>query len=557
MDPGPVVLDISSDEESGSEPKRSGQESGFDPKGSDYDWLKDFFDSDDDQTGTDGDSDEVVVVGEYKPKQKSKNSIPAVRDMDDDCVLLEGDPDKPAAAAEDDDTSSSDEVMVIGEKGQVACRDYPHSRHACATFPFKTTPHEKHCDLCHCYVCDSPAPCVHWSTGISNVDHCHATDNEETWKILRRNFKLGKNAPLTASKIPDPSLSLAPPQVNQVLPLNIIRLTPISRPTNQVSKPAASHGISPTNFPVPTMVSQGKSQNSGLTLSRTRFQPRLMPGPLLGSGTNISRGKVHHIGIPGRRVVTSRPLFKRPGSVGGSLQVNQFTYNSPSYSSSDSSSPAPTSVPNDLNDILNTIGWDDNNFSTHQSSFQPSLVSPVLSTPPSQPLIFSQHSPPVSHDQNICQNVNQGQYDNQSIYSFGYGNENQNSSQNIFQQEIHSSVGTDVGNIGYNFNNWGNNGCQSDQQFQSELSLLQSTLESPQEPSVKESSSLFDMRSTNFSSVDDLGFDNWHLENQSVPAVSDTSMAPQLNAFSPDPAPVDAGMLLFDFETSWNGLTRA
>lgn len=30
---------------------------------------------------------------------------------------------------------------------QIACRDYPHPRHHCVTFPFGTTPHEKHCDM--------------------------------------------------------------------------------------------------------------------------------------------------------------------------------------------------------------------------------------------------------------------------------------------------------------------------------------------------------------------------------------------------------------------------
>jgi hypothetical protein len=29
---------------------------------------------------------------------------------------------------------------------QVACRDYPHPRSACAKNPFSTTSHERHCD---------------------------------------------------------------------------------------------------------------------------------------------------------------------------------------------------------------------------------------------------------------------------------------------------------------------------------------------------------------------------------------------------------------------------
>lgn len=30
---------------------------------------------------------------------------------------------------------------------QVACRDYPHSRHLCLKFPFNKTSHESHCDM--------------------------------------------------------------------------------------------------------------------------------------------------------------------------------------------------------------------------------------------------------------------------------------------------------------------------------------------------------------------------------------------------------------------------
>lgn len=42
---------------------------------------------------------------------------------------------------------------------------------------------------CHCYVCDSLAPCVNWITRISSADHCHATDKDEFWKALRGSKK--------------------------------------------------------------------------------------------------------------------------------------------------------------------------------------------------------------------------------------------------------------------------------------------------------------------------------------------------------------------------------
>ncbi|XP_039011374.1 uncharacterized protein LOC120140455 [Hibiscus syriacus] len=73
-----------------------------------------------------------------------------------------------------------DELSVVAERGQVACRDYPHSRHLCLQFPFDTTPHERHCGLCYCYVCDSAAPCECWTT------HCHASDHVKNWRSQRR-----------------------------------------------------------------------------------------------------------------------------------------------------------------------------------------------------------------------------------------------------------------------------------------------------------------------------------------------------------------------------------
>ncbi|KAE8730720.1 caffeic acid 3-O-methyltransferase-like [Hibiscus syriacus] len=61
------------------------------------------------------------------------------------------------SAANDGDVD--EELSVVAERGQVACRDNPHSRHLCLQFPFDTPPHDRHSDLCYCYVCDSAALC--------------------------------------------------------------------------------------------------------------------------------------------------------------------------------------------------------------------------------------------------------------------------------------------------------------------------------------------------------------------------------------------------------------
>jgi hypothetical protein len=98
-----VILDISSDDES----SLGGVGEGFD-------WMSELFDDVDDN-----DSDEVVVVREVNnAKRKSKSLDSTARDADDDCVVLDGDPDAPVSV-ENEVSSGSDELLVVGEKGQV------------------------------------------------------------------------------------------------------------------------------------------------------------------------------------------------------------------------------------------------------------------------------------------------------------------------------------------------------------------------------------------------------------------------------------------------------
>lgn len=108
MDPLPVILDISSDEEVGLEEIA---------ESFDYDWIKEFMDDSDKESD---DSDEVIVVGEVKPDQKSKPSKPSVNDVDDDCVVLDADPEN-CVTSVNEAATESDELLVVGEKGQVCC----------------------------------------------------------------------------------------------------------------------------------------------------------------------------------------------------------------------------------------------------------------------------------------------------------------------------------------------------------------------------------------------------------------------------------------------------
>uniref|UniRef100_A0ACD5TDI3 Uncharacterized protein n=1 Tax=Avena sativa TaxID=4498 RepID=A0ACD5TDI3_AVESA len=106
-------------------------------------------------------------------------------------------PRNPPPQQPDDD--DDDDCVIVAEKGQVACRDFPHSRHLCSNMPFGTTSHEKYCTMCYCFVCDAPAPCSYWGKALSVDDHCHATDKETKWKLLRQAFKQRSNGSGTSN----------------------------------------------------------------------------------------------------------------------------------------------------------------------------------------------------------------------------------------------------------------------------------------------------------------------------------------------------------------------
>lgn len=80
----PIVLDTTSEEETSI----------------DSDWVKQFLEMSDEELS------EVVVV-----------SV----DDDDDCVVLDGDPENQAKCVDDSSTGSGsdEEILVVGEKGQV------------------------------------------------------------------------------------------------------------------------------------------------------------------------------------------------------------------------------------------------------------------------------------------------------------------------------------------------------------------------------------------------------------------------------------------------------
>ncbi|CAH8361177.1 unnamed protein product [Eruca vesicaria subsp. sativa] len=209
------VVEVSSDEEADN-----------------LDWLNDL---------SSDSTDVVEVLSEMKGssvdsqfrKKPPNSSVQALED-DDDCVILDGDPDKKTtktSAIDDDDgyklskddDDDDDEVLVVGQKGEIACRDFPHPRHSCAKYSFDSTSHEKYCDMCHCYVCDIPAPCSYWCIDAGSIDHCHANDKEKIWRNQREYFRTGIMPTQPSAKPPQAS---ATRQISPSPPIpNIIRLS--------------------------------------------------------------------------------------------------------------------------------------------------------------------------------------------------------------------------------------------------------------------------------------------------------------------------------------------
>ncbi|PSR86400.1 ABC transporter H family member protein [Actinidia chinensis var. chinensis] len=321
MDSRPVVFDISSDEEGWGE-TRDGGGCG----GDDYDWISELLEK---VHGEPDDSDDVVLVSEVvpNPKPRSKpSSVAKEKELDDDdCVILDCDPDKPVVI-ENNDAGDSDDLLIVGEKGQLACRDYPHARHLCAKFPFSSTPHESHCHQCHCYVCDSLAPCVHWGNATSSIDHCHATDKVEFWKLQRRNLKQGDRAPLPVPKLPDISVS-TPQQTIQVPPP--APLQPNNPAHNQVSRSTTIRACSTSShLGFPNIRNHGGSQQSTYVIPRNKFRPELVSQQLPTTRNNvIPGGRAHSAGNVGPHV-NSHPIFKRAGSAGVPVPNNRSGYNS-------------------------------------------------------------------------------------------------------------------------------------------------------------------------------------------------------------------------------------
>ncbi|KAL5231824.1 hypothetical protein ABZP36_030600 [Zizania latifolia] len=102
-----VVVEISSDEEDFPVTKKVPVDS--------FGWITDFLQDDD--------IDDLEVMGELPaPTAPHKKSKPAGDEEDDDCVVLDGNPDDVVTVVEEkgsEGDGNSDELQIVAEKGPV------------------------------------------------------------------------------------------------------------------------------------------------------------------------------------------------------------------------------------------------------------------------------------------------------------------------------------------------------------------------------------------------------------------------------------------------------
>ncbi|KAK4418452.1 hypothetical protein Salat_2258000 [Sesamum alatum] len=344
------ILEISSDEEVGFGDTGIGGDVGVgggEYENVDYGLLSRLLGEIVGNRGNATDSDEVVLVNEVVPKAPKKSGIGSLKlspkvavdeSDDDDCVILDDDPDKPVAVVsskaddddydddddneydDDDEEDDEDDLKIVAEKGEVACRDFPHPRHLCVRFPFASTRHHLHCGQCHCYVCDSLAPCSFWGTGFASIDHCHASDKEEYWRAERKRMKKGGGPVPIIPSIYNASPLVAPIQTIQVPVLAPPHLNSLLQ--NQSLSPVTNHPRPmSSNVNVSNAVSQARIHPSLCVVPRfipqSPFSMQSQPTP---DNDVASRDKIQNVGSQGA-------VFNQPGLVGASLN-NRHSYGS-------------------------------------------------------------------------------------------------------------------------------------------------------------------------------------------------------------------------------------
>ncbi|XP_010684787.2 uncharacterized protein LOC104899316 isoform X1 [Beta vulgaris subsp. vulgaris] len=558
------------------------------------------------------DSDDVVVVGEVivqNPKKPRNLVLSNDESDDDDCVMLDGDPDKQNKHKDEvkDSEDDSDDLLIVGEKGQVACRDYPHARHLCAKFPFSSTSHESRCDLCHCYVCDSLAPCSLWGSGVSSIDHCHATDKEEFWKLERKRLRQVKNPPLPMPITKPIAGSVAPPaQMQQIF----------AEP-NQLLRSTSTCGVSST-FGLPNII---RSQRSSIAVASNRFPPHLLKNCNGNAQVQGNRGASlapktpsHPVfkrsGLTNRTVVANRPtyrapnnvnipsshhMFKRSGLTGRTVVANRSTYcapknlNVPYLQLPNQQITGNLTENNSANSTMSSLHLDLNpNFCMPS----PSSISPC--TMPPQLRGYSQPSPHTPTSQ-FHGNGHSAAVASNSPYTYTFVNQMQNVPGLVLPHDTNLQNSTTLCNeqpSAVTQNICGPNiSCstpdirssirQRSHQTSAEQSYcspifsvsmsnaLDGVAQSCQQPAAENSFAQGGVpmheilpsleHKDSSENMEELAFDfeNWLQDSDSILGSQEESFLLDMNDQALAPTPVDAGMLYIDFETSWKGLTHS
>lgn len=371
---------------------------------------------------------------------------------------------------------------------------------------------------CHCYVCDSPAPCAYWGKGLTDVDHCHANDKQEKWKVCRKNFMLGKSTPMPVSSFLPHPVSTVLPQPTQALPPINSQLPTNSIPPNLLSRPMSFKPCSsPTRSSFSSNIQSGRRHHSG-HVSRSRFQPLSSSEQLHQVHHVIQKDRGQRDNYLGPRHVSPIMQHKRTGTVGGSLAVSRAACGPNNINCT-------PYLPTSTNSIHNTI-VNRNHIRRQNIPSSLNVVSPTNLGSCSPNLIG------VSSSMTPSQVSSDGQGSNQSL-----------SGQNIHQHHSQPSAFPSFSDS----LSWINEFLQAD-----DKPSAQPAVESIHVPSTEPAHEPQPGRDFNTAVAEsfDIGatgvdFENWWLENP-----------PPENNFAPVPAAADAGMLLFDFENFWNGVTQ-
>ena len=454
---------------------------------------------------------------------------------------------------------------------------------------------------CHCYVCDSPAPCQKWGTGASSSDHCHATNEIELWNVQRKNFKLGLSSPLPASTNFGTSLRPAHIQPNEFLAPGVVNLSPNSVlpnqasrsigmcissinsiPQTQASRPTITH-FHPTSLPYSsvrnqvcgpintpimtpaTNVAMPNGASHGRLLVRNRFQPPSIPRPVLGVCSHaIQKGQGNGGSSLRPRILRPHMVSRGVGSAGNILMANNTPHGSSGFSNTVNLTQqhhhygTPAGFSNYINCKEPDDGYCPKNTSFYsQLTSQPASLSCVnRQTVASETQAYSQPLPLSNSSQGFHQTfiqVNNGAPSSHVAYlnNSHHGNEPQIRSQNGYVSRNATQCGISSQDT-----------CQPQPHEQSPKetagkfsafdpswigntgqSILQTSGSVGQAPDVKESvEPLFECSQSPSSLVD---FDNWLLDKGPFPGLTDEVLQSELNIPSPDFAPADMVMSLF------------